>query len=99
MMKTQIGLGVLSIPMAFDSLGLVPGVIILLCIAVITTWSDYIIGAFKLNHPEVYGIDDAGALMFGRIGRGILSVAFCLCLYTQPSTRSNVAKSFQTGSS
>ncbi len=33
MMKTQIGLGVLSIPSAFDTLGVVPGVIVLIVIA------------------------------------------------------------------
>jgi amino acid permease len=81
MMKTQIGLGVLSIPTALDSLGMIPGVICLCIIACICTWSNYVIGTFKLNHREVYGIDDAGALMFGPAGRGILSVAFCLCKY------------------
>lgn len=80
MMKTQIGLGVLSIPMAFDTLGIVPGVLCLCAIAAVTTWSDYVIGTFKLNHREVYGIDDAAALMFGPIGRWALSVIFCLCM-------------------
>lgn len=79
MMKTQIGLGVLSIPLAFDTLGLIPGVIVLCAIAVITTWSDYIVGVFKLRHREVYGIDDTGALMFGYPGRVLLGGAFCLC--------------------
>ncbi|KAB8226425.1 transmembrane amino acid transporter protein-domain-containing protein [Aspergillus novoparasiticus] len=78
MMKTQIGLGVLSIPLAFDTLGLIPGVIVLCTIAVITTWSDYIVGVFKLRHREVYGIDDTGALMFGYPGRVIFGAAFCL---------------------
>ncbi|KAJ9302420.1 hypothetical protein DTO217A2_7413 [Paecilomyces variotii] len=78
MLKTQIGLGVLSIPSAFDILGLVPGVIILLVVAVITTWSDYMIGVFKLLHPTVYSIDDAGGLMFGHIGRVMLGFSFCL---------------------
>ncbi|THC95359.1 hypothetical protein EYZ11_005173 [Aspergillus tanneri] len=78
MMKTQIGLGVLSIPAAFDALGLVPGVICLCAIAVITTWSDYMVGVFKLSHRAVYGIDDAGELMFGRIGREFLGITFCL---------------------
>ncbi|OGM47158.1 amino acid transporter [Aspergillus bombycis] len=78
MMKTQIGLGVLSIPTAFDVLGMVPGVIVLIAIAVITTWSDYMVGSFKLRHREVYGIDDAGALMFGTPGRVVLAAAFCL---------------------
>ena len=66
-MKTQIGLGVLSIPVTFDTLGLVPGVIILCAIAAITTWSDYIIGVFNLRRRDVYGIDDAGGLMFGKL--------------------------------
>ncbi|KAK2595378.1 hypothetical protein QQS21_006914 [Conoideocrella luteorostrata] len=78
MMKTQIGLGVLSIPATFDTLGLIPGIICLIVIAAITTWSDYIVGVFKLRHPQVYSIDDAGGLMFGRIGREIFGTAFCI---------------------
>lgn len=79
MMKTQIGLGVLSIPVTFDALGIVPGVICLVVVAGITTWSDYIVGVFKLKHRSVYGIDDAGQLIFGRIGREIFAAAFVLC--------------------
>ncbi|KAI4725545.1 hypothetical protein E4T49_06707 [Aureobasidium sp. EXF-10728] len=78
MMKTQIGLGVLSIPAVFNSLGMIPGIICLLAIAVITTWSDYMVGAFKLRHPEVYGIDDVGQLLFGRIGKEVMGVAYVL---------------------
>jgi amino acid permease len=54
MMKTQIGLGVLSIPLVFDTLGLIPGIICLIMIATMTGWSAYVIGIFKLNHPEVW---------------------------------------------
>lgn len=79
MMKSQIGLGVLSIPSTFDTLGLIPGLICLLAIAVITSWSDYMVGVFKRLHPEVYSIDDAGGLMFGRIGREFFGAAFCTC--------------------
>ena len=82
MMKTQIGLGVLSIPSSFDALGLIPGLICLIAVASITTWSTYIIGVFKSRHPEVYSIDDAGGLMFGRIGRETLGAAFCICELT-----------------
>lgn len=77
-MKTQIGLGVLSIPVAFGTLGLVPGVIIPCDIAAITTRSDCIIGVFKLRRRDVHGIDDAGGLMFGNSGRYLFSLAFCL---------------------
>lgn len=56
MMKTQIGLGVLSIPLVFDTLGMIPGIIILLAIAVITTWVRgqrlivYILAILMLSH-------------------------------------------------
>ncbi|CAG8000163.1 unnamed protein product [Penicillium olsonii] len=78
MMKSQLGLGVLSIPSAFDKLGLVPGLICLIIIAIITTWSDYMVGVFKLKHRSVYSIDDAGGLMFGPIGREVFGFVFCL---------------------
>ncbi|KAM0543202.1 hypothetical protein ACHAO7_009502 [Fusarium culmorum] len=78
MMKTQLGLGILSIPSVFDTLGMIPGLICLCAVAAITTWSDYIVGIFKLRHREVYGIDDAGGLMFGRAGREIFGFAFGL---------------------
>ncbi|KAJ5601473.1 hypothetical protein N7510_011007 [Penicillium lagena] len=78
MMKTQIGLGVLSIPVAFDSLGIIPGIICLIAIAAITTWSDYIIGVFKLRHREVYGIDDVGQMLFGKFGKIVFGGAFIL---------------------
>lgn len=79
MMKTQIGLGVLAIPSALDTLGMVPGLICLLAFAMITTWSGYVVGTFKLQHREVYSLDDAGAIMLGLPGRAILAASFCLC--------------------
>ncbi|KAH8728865.1 transmembrane amino acid transporter protein-domain-containing protein [Phaeosphaeriaceae sp. PMI808] len=79
MLKTQIGLGVLSIPQAFHTLGLIPGVICLLIIAIMTTWSSYIVGVFKLRHPDVYGIDDMGRKLFGRVGYEFFGIAFALC--------------------
>lgn len=81
-MKTQFGMGVLSIPTTFNTLGMIPGVICLCSVGIITTWSNYIVGVFKRRHPEIYGIDDAGRMMFGVIGREILGIAFCLCKYT-----------------
>lgn len=79
MTKTQIGLGVLSIPSTFDALGIIPGVLLLIAISGITTWSDYMVGVFKRNHPDVYGIDEAGYKMFGRVGREVFATVFMLC--------------------
>ncbi|KAF4420387.1 neutral amino acid permease [Fusarium acutatum] len=75
MMKTQIGLGVLSIPATFNALGMIPGIICLLAVAVITTWSNWIVGLFKLRHRHVYAIDDAGEMMFGVVGKEFFGFA------------------------
>lgn len=79
MIKTQIGLGVLSIPSVLDTLGMGPGLVVLLVIGGITTWSNYEIGVFKKNHPSVYGIDDVGFKLFGRAGKEFFAVVFVLC--------------------
>ena len=79
MCKTQVGLGVLGIPSALHTLGMVPGAIILIVIAAMTTWCGHMVGKFKLLHPQVYGIDDAGAIMGGRFGRELLWGGFVLC--------------------
>ncbi|GAB1198524.1 hypothetical protein APSETT444_007847 [Aspergillus pseudonomiae] len=42
--------------------------------------TSYMVGSFKLNHREVYGIDDAAGLMFGPVGREVLGAGFILYL-------------------
>lgn len=83
MMKVQFGLGILSMPSILNTLGLIPGVICILIIAAITTWSNYTIGVFKVKHREVYNIDDAGGLMFGPIGREVFAVGICVCTWSK----------------
>ncbi|WVQ67233.1 uncharacterized protein L199_005428 [Kwoniella botswanensis] len=77
-LKTQVGLGILGLPTAFNILGLVPGIIVIVAIALIVGWSDYVVGTFKLNHPEVYTVADVGYMLFGFWGREILGFAFWL---------------------
>lgn len=70
-----------------DTLGFVPGIIVIVSIAVITTWTGYVVGselwtgsfltlAFKRNHPEVYTVADVGFILFGPVGREIYNVAY-----------------------
>lgn len=78
MMKSEMGIGILSIPEAFGTLGLIPGILVLLAISGVTTWSSYVVGVFKLKHPQAYGFADTAAIIFGPVGREVASVAFCL---------------------
>lgn len=87
MIKTQIGLGVLSIPSVLDTLGMGPGLVVLIVIGGITTWSNYVIGTFKKNHPSVYGIDDVGQKLFGRAGKEFFAVVFVLCKFRRPNSQ------------
>ncbi|CAN6674760.1 hypothetical protein TRVA0_064S00166 [Trichomonascus vanleenenianus] len=72
--KTQIGLGVLSLPQTFEAMGFVPGLISLCILCLMTTWTGVVVGRFRLNHPEVYGIGDAAYLLFGTAGREIMGM-------------------------
>ena len=79
MLKTQIGLGVLTIPQTFSVLGLIPGIICVVLIAAMITWSNYIIGVFKLRYPNVYGIEDVGRMFMGNFGYEFFGVMFAIC--------------------
>ncbi|KAF7195545.1 N amino acid transport system protein [Pseudocercospora fuligena] len=79
MMKTQVGIGALSIPGAFETLGLIPGLFVLIIVAIMTTWSNHMAGRFCLKHKDVFSLDQAGKEMFGGPGEYILLA--CLMLY------------------
>lgn len=87
MLKTQIGLGVLTIPEVFSVLGLIPGVICIVIVGSMITWSNVIVGDFKRNHPEIYGIQDVGRMFLGRFGYEFFGWLFILCEYANVTTR------------
>lgn len=79
MCKTQIGIGSLTIPQAFNTLGLVPGILALTFFSLVTTWSAHMIGNFRRKHPEVFGVEDVGQLLFGRWGKELFQIIYTLC--------------------
>ncbi|CUM56139.1 unnamed protein product [Debaryomyces tyrocola] len=77
--KMQFGLGVLGLPQTFVVLGFIPGLISLIVLCALTTWTGIVIGKFRLSHPEVYSIGDATHLMFGKYAGEVMG--FALWLY------------------
>ncbi|ODN90831.1 hypothetical protein L198_06148 [Cryptococcus wingfieldii CBS 7118] len=77
LLKSQIGLGVLSLPSALGALGIVPGILVLVGVSAIMTWSGYCVGQFKLRHRQVYSVVDVGEIMFGPIGKEIFAAIYC----------------------
>ncbi|ORY82877.1 transmembrane amino acid transporter protein-domain-containing protein, partial [Leucosporidium creatinivorum] len=80
LVKTQIGLGVLGMPTVLTSVGLVPGIILILVIAALSTFCAYAIGLVKARHPAVYSVADVGYLMGGRFGRELFGAFYMLML-------------------
>jgi amino acid permease len=72
MIAETISLGILSLPAALSTLGLIPGLILLVGLGALASYTGYVIGQFKLLHPEVHSMGDAGYILFGRFGRELL---------------------------
>lgn len=66
--KAQFGIGVLSIPSTFHTLGLVPGIISLLILGAITTYGGCLTTELRLRYPHVHSVGDLGYMFFGPIG-------------------------------
>jgi amino acid permease len=75
-----IGLGALSIPSAFATLGMVAGVICCVGIGLIAIYTSYVIGQVKIAFPGVRHYGDAGGLLMGRLGNELFTAMLILQL-------------------
>lgn len=65
--------GMLSLPSSLAVVGIVPGIILIVFLGAFATYTSYLLVQFKLRHPEVHNMGDAGMILFGPIGREVLS--------------------------
>ncbi|KAF2199480.1 transmembrane amino acid transporter [Delitschia confertaspora ATCC 74209] len=63
----------LSLPSSLAIIGLIPGLLLILFLGVFATYTSYLLVQFKLRHPEVHNMGDAGYILFGPVGREVLS--------------------------
>ncbi|BEI85855.1 hypothetical protein CcaverHIS002_0601420 [Cutaneotrichosporon cavernicola] len=97
-----IALGSLSLPAAFATLGMVPGVLITVGIGMLAIYTSYVIGQVKIKFPQVKHYDDVGPLLggpglLGKVFRGLLAfgfVAYLICLVGSHCLTGTIA--FQT---
>jgi amino acid permease len=71
MIAETISLGILSLPSSMAGLGLVPGVILIIGLGAVSTYTGYVFWQFKMRHPHVHNIADVGEIFAGPIGREI----------------------------
>ncbi|TFY80422.1 hypothetical protein EWM64_g3594 [Hericium alpestre] len=65
--------GMLSLPNAVAVVGLVPSIILTIFLGIFGLFTAKLLIDFKLNHPHVHTMGDAGLILFGPVGREILS--------------------------
>ncbi|CAI0644325.1 unnamed protein product, partial [Colletotrichum noveboracense] len=65
--------GMLSLPSSLAVIGLVPGVVLIVFLGVFATYTSWLLVHFKLRHPEIHSMGDAGHILFGRPGRELLA--------------------------
>ena len=71
MVAETISLGVLSLPAALSVLGMIPGLILVVFLGALASYTGYVICQFKLCYPHIQNMSDAGEMLFGSIGREI----------------------------
>ncbi|KAK5171994.1 uncharacterized protein LTR77_003631 [Saxophila tyrrhenica] len=73
--------GTLSLPYSLAVVGIVPGVILIVFLGAFALYTALVLVKFKINHPEVHNMGDAGFILFGPLGwlgREILSLGTLL---------------------
>lgn len=69
MVAETISLGVLSLPAALAVLGIIPGLILIVSLGILASYTGYVIGEYKIQYPHIHSMADAGEMLFGGIGR------------------------------
>jgi len=75
-----IALGSLSIPSAFATLGMVPGVIMCVGLGLVAIYTSYVVGQVKMRYPHVAHYSDAVEIIWGKFGKELTGVMFALFL-------------------
>ncbi|KAI5272049.1 hypothetical protein E4T47_04628 [Aureobasidium subglaciale] len=86
MIAENISLGILSLPAVLKTIGLVGGIIAILLMGVITTYSGYTLWQFRMRYPQVSSFGDVGQILMGRVGREIFGFAYVtFCVFCMAS--------------
>ncbi|KAL8982303.1 MAG: hypothetical protein Q9205_003144 [Flavoplaca limonia] len=65
--------GMLSLPSSLAVVGLVPGLVPIIFLGMFALFTSWLLIQFKLRHPEVHNMGDAGYILAGPIGREVLA--------------------------
>ncbi|KAI1061078.1 hypothetical protein LB507_009996 [Fusarium sp. FIESC RH6] len=73
-----VALGALSLPSAYHTLGMFPGVFLTITLGLVSIYTSYLVGQVKLKFPHITSYADAGRLLLGRFGYELFGLALIL---------------------
>jgi amino acid permease len=79
MLAESVSLSVTALPHVLATLGLAPGLLCMVVLGAIATFTGLILAEFKLSHPDIESFADVGQLIGGPIGREVLGFAQLMC--------------------
>lgn len=86
MVAENISLGILSLPGVLATCGLIGGMIAIVLLGLMSTYSGYVLWQMKMRYPQITNYPDIGRVLFGPIGGEILGVAYVIyCVFCMAS--------------
>lgn len=83
MNQNQIGMGVLSLPLALQTLGIIPGIIAIVGLGILCGYTAFVLLQFYKRYPDIVNIADVGKKIGGRWLGVFVGVSFwinlCMC--------------------
>ncbi|RPD79268.1 amino acid transporter [Lentinus tigrinus ALCF2SS1-7] len=73
MIAEIVSTGLLTLPNAVAIVGIVPSLILTIFLGIFALYTAKLLVDFKMNHPEVHNMGDAGYILFGPVGREIFA--------------------------
>ncbi|RMD44155.1 hypothetical protein DV735_g977, partial [Chaetothyriales sp. CBS 134920] len=63
MIAESVSLGILALPAVLGAVGMVPGIILILGLGIVATYTGWVIGEFRHKYPWVHSFGDAGEII------------------------------------
>ncbi|KAH9988064.1 aromatic and neutral aliphatic amino acid permease [Xylariaceae sp. FL0662B] len=70
MVAETVSLGILSLPAVIANVGLAPGIVLIVIMGILTTYSGLVMGEFRRQYPWVQSFGDAGEAIGKQFGMG-----------------------------
>lgn len=86
MLAENISLGILSLPAVLTQLGLAGGVVAIVLLGIISTYSGYVLWQYKMRYPHINNYGDLGEQLLGRFGKEFFGAAYVIyCIFCMAS--------------